>query len=257
MHTILRCAVLSTAVVVGLSAQENPGVAETAVTTPAQPLRQERVSPQRQGDIHMARKEYREAIDSYKEALASMPVLWNKIGIGYHQLGQLDLAKKHYEEAIKLDSKYSEAINNLGTIYYARRDYKRAEKEYRKALKLAPMSASVYSNLGTALFARKKYDDAESAYRKAMEIDPEVFERRGMGGSILQERSVEERARYHYFLAKIYAKSGSHERALFYMRMSLEEGFPERQRYMEEPEFAKLKELPEFQEILARQPRIL
>ena len=34
---------------------------------------------------------------------------------------ELELARKHYERAIKLDPKYSEAINNLGTVYYARR----------------------------------------------------------------------------------------------------------------------------------------
>ena len=41
-------------------------------------------------------------------------VIWNKIGIAYHQLLQLNLAKKNYEHALKLDPKYSEAINNLG-----------------------------------------------------------------------------------------------------------------------------------------------
>ena len=35
---------------------------------------------------------------------------------------QLDTARKYYEKAIKLNPKYSEAINNLGTVYYAQEE---------------------------------------------------------------------------------------------------------------------------------------
>jgi hypothetical protein len=73
----------------------------------------------------------------------------------------------------------------------------------------------------------------------------------------LQERSVEERAKFHYFVAKTYAKAGVHDRALLYIRKALEEGFRDRQKFQEEPEFAALRELPEFQELMALQPRVL
>ncbi len=76
-------------------------------------------------------------------------------------------------------------------------------------------------------------------------------------GAELGERSVEERAKFHYYLAKLYAKSGMAERALQYIRKSLEEGFKERKKFVEEPEFAALQELPEFKELLALQPRVL
>ena len=169
----------------------------------------------------------------------------------------LDLARKHYERAVKLDPKYSEAINNLGTVYYAGKNYRKAVSYYNRALKLNPQSASIYSNLGTAQFARKKYKQAMEAYETALSLDPEVFEHRGTNGVLLQERGIAERAKFHFYLAKTYAKAGATERALLYIRKALEEGFKEREKFKEEPEFAKLQELPEFQQLMASEPRVL
>jgi tetratricopeptide (TPR) repeat protein len=217
----------------------------------------EPVTPERRGDILMARKMYREAIDVYKEAPLDSAVIWNKLGIAYHQLTLIDEAKKHYQMAIKLNPQYSEAINNLGTVYYAKKSYRRAIAQYHKALKLAPKSASLYSNLGTAEFSRKKYKEATEAYQMALSLDPEVFEHRNSYGTLLQERSVTEKARFHYYLAKTYASAGNNERAIQYIRMALEEGFKERQKLMEEPEFAKLRETDAFKELMATEPRVL
>lgn len=224
---------------------------------PPPPVPNATLNPERRGDIMMARKMYREAVETYKEAPLDSPIIWNKIGIAYHQMQQLDTAKRHYERAIKLNPKYSEAINNLGTVFYAKKSYRKAANLYKKALKLAPESASIYSNLGTALFARKKYNEAFDAYQQALALDPEVFEHRGSYGVLLQERSVQERARFHYYLAKTYAKAGVSDRALLYLRKAFEEGFPERQKLLEEPEFAGLKEIPEFQELLKLEPKVL
>jgi tetratricopeptide (TPR) repeat protein len=214
------------------------------------------LTPERRGDIYMARRMYREAIEAYQQGPLESPIIWNKIGIAHHQLTQLDAAKRHYERAIKLNPKYSEAINNLGTVYYARKSYRRAVNHYRRALKFAPESASIHSNLGTAYFARKRYDQAFEAYQQALALDPEVFEHRSTFGVLLQERSVEERARFHFYLARTYAKAGIHDRALQYLRRALEEGFRERHR-MQGAEFESMQELPEFQELLKLEPRIL
>lgn len=205
----------------------------------------------------MARKMYREAIETYSGAGLDSAIIANKVGIAHHQLMELDPARKNYERAIRLDPKYSEAVNNLGTIFYARKSYRKAVSYYNRALKLKPNSASIYSNLGTAQFARKKYKQALEAYDIALSLDPEVFEHRGTQGVLLQERSVEERAKFHFYLAKTYAKAGAIDRALVYIRKSLEEGFKERDKFQNEPEFAKLQDLPEFKQIMAAEPRVL
>ena len=222
------------------------------VSKPAPPL-----TPEMRGDILMARKMFREAAEMYTSTGQNTAILSNKIGIAYHQMTELDIARKYYERAIKLDKNYSEAINNLGTVFYAKKNYRKAVSQYNKALKIKPNSPSIYSNLGTAQFARKKYKQALEAYDVALSLDPEVFEHRGSHGVLLQERSVEERAKFHFYLAKTYAKAGAIERALTYIRKSLEEGFKERDKFHSEPEFAKLKELPEFQQLMASEPRVL
>jgi tetratricopeptide (TPR) repeat protein len=221
-----------------------------AQTTPS-------LTAEQRADILMARKMYREAVDVYREGPLDSAIIWNKIGIAYHQMLQMNEARKNYEKAIKLNPKYAEAINNLGTVFYARKSYRRAISQYNRALKLTPNSASIYSNLGTAQFARKKYEEASISYQKALSLDPEVFEHRSAYGTLLQERTVSEKARFHYYLAKTYANAGNVARAIQYIRMALEEGFKERQKLMEEPDFAKLRETAEFKELMATEPRVL
>lgn len=219
---------------------------------PALPL-----SIEMRGDICMARKMYREAIDVYREGAPDSPVLANKIGIAFHQLLLLDLAKKNYQRAIKLDPKYSEAINNLGTIYYAEKSYRRAISYYKRALRDAPPSASIYSNLGTAYFGRRDYKRATECYAEALKLDPDVFERHSSYGTLMLERTVEERAKFHLYLAKMYAKTGANDRALIYLRKALEEGVKDREKIPEMPEFASMKTDPTFKQLLAENPKPL
>lgn len=218
------------------------------------------LAPETRGDIYMARKMYREAIEAFREGSPKDPVLLNKIGIAYHQMMQLDQARKSYQAAIKVKPDYVEAINNVGTVYYAKKSFRRAISWYSRALKLAPQdpkSASIYMNLGTAEFARKQYDKATVSYQTAMKLDPNVFERHSSMGVMLEERSVEERAKYHFYLAKLYAKDGRNELAIQYLRKSLEEGFKEKKKLEEDADFAALRDTPEFKELLAKDQRVL
>jgi tetratricopeptide (TPR) repeat protein len=215
-----------------------------------------RLTPEQRGDVLMARKLYREAVDTYREAPPTA-ILMNKIGIAFHQLGDFAAARKHYEKAMKLDKHYADAINNDGTVFYAMKKYKTAISRYRNALKLSPDSASFWSNLGTAQYSLGKYPEMAEAYQKALSLDPQIFERRGTIGTELQDRSVTDRARYHYELARLYAKSGKFELALQYLRKSLEEGLKDKAKMMDSPEFAELRETDEFKLIMALEPRVL
>jgi tetratricopeptide (TPR) repeat protein len=215
------------------------------------------ISPETRGDILMARRMYREAIDAFAEGSPKDAVLRNKTGIAYHQLMQLDSARKCYEQAVKLKPDYHEAINNLGTVWYAKKSYRRAISQYRKAIKLAPDTASIHSNLGTAYFARKDFEPAMEEFRIALQLDPNVFEHHSSYGVMLQERSVQDRAKFHYSMAALYAQGGRSELALQYLRKALEEGFRERKKLDTDPAFAAMRELPEFKQLLALEPRVL
>ena len=200
---------------------------------------------------------YREAIDMYREGPSDSAIIANKIGIAFHQLMQLDLAKKNYEQAIKLDPKYPEAINNLGTIYYTQNKYRRAIGCYKRALKHSGPSASIDANLGAAYFSKKDYKRATEWYDRALQLDPDIFEHHSTFGTLLQERTIAERATFHLYLARTYAKSGAKERALIYLRKALEEGIKDRKKIPDMPEFASIRTDPAFKELLAQNPKPL
>ena len=55
----------------------------------------------------------------------------------------------------------------------------------------------------------------------------------------------------------MYAKTGRNDLAMQYVRKCLEEGFKERKKLEEDPEFQALRETDEFKELLAAEPRVL
>jgi len=224
---------------------------------PLAAIAQTTLTPEQHGDLYMARKMYREAIDTYKTGPQNSAVLWDKIGVAYHQLGDLNAARKAYERAIKLDKKYADAINNVGTIFYAEKKYRSAISRYKRALDFAPESASIWSNLGTAWYARGKFDLMTQAYAKALQLDPEVFEKHGSVGTRMLDRGVADKARYHFEMARMYAASGKNELALQYLRKALEEGFKEKEKLQQAKEFTVLRETQEYKDLMTLEPRVL
>jgi tetratricopeptide (TPR) repeat protein len=208
------------------------------------------------GDIYMARKMYRDAIDVYRQSGTSAH-LENKIGIAFQQMSELGLAKNHYEQAIKMDHGLAEAINNLGTVYYTSQSYRKAIKYFRRSLKCSGPVASVYANLGAAYFASKDYREASLYFDQALKLDPNVLEAHSGFGTRVQDRAVGEVALFHLYLARTYAKAGSEERALTYLRKALEEGLKERKKLADIPEFSALRMKPEFLDLLAQNPKPL
>jgi tetratricopeptide (TPR) repeat protein len=230
---------------------------DTGLITPAPKKPALVLSPETRGDIFMAEKRFREAAEMYQQNSQGSAVMLNKAGIAYHQMLQLNVAEKYYRMALRADPKYPEAVNNLGTIYYAKKSYRRAINQYKKALRLTPDSASIWSNLAMGYFSRKDEQHAQEALQMALKLDPEVFEHRSSQGVLLQERSVGERSKFHYYLAHTYAKAGRIDLALQYIRKALEEGFKERKKIEDDPVFASMRELPEFKDLMASEPRVL
>lgn len=212
------------------------------------------------GDVMMARKRYREAVDFYQQALHLDPKnasLANKLGISYFQLQNYSRASAWYSRALKVNPDHFEARNNLGMVYYARRNYKKARRDFERALQLRPESASARINLGAALVGLKKHEEAVQQYRLAFLLDPTILEKRGSFGVILQTQSAEDMAQFHFILAKSFATIGDVERCLFYLRRALEEGFRDVALLRTAPEFALVREDVRFQQLLAERPPAL
>ena len=203
---------------------------------------------ERTGDQLRSQKAFRDAIEYYVAAMkkADSPELHNKAGIACLQLLQLRAAEKEFNRAIKMNRSYAEALNNLGVVFYMRRNYGKAISEYEKALRLSEISASFHSNLGMALFEKKQFDKASAEFRRALELDPQIFERQSQGGIAARMASPEDRARYAYTLARLYAGRGIYDRSLEYLRKAVEEGYAHINDVYKDDAFAGLRKDPRF-----------
>lgn len=212
-----------------------------------------RVQEELRGDALVAQKQYSDAIGVYQELLRAYPrdaALLNKIGIAYHQEVNLREAKRYYERAVHADPKYASAVNNLGALEYQRKNYKKAVRQYDKAISIDPTVGSFYSNLGYANFGMKQFDAAMAAFRKAMEIDPSLFEQHGQSGTVLMERSVDDRGEFFFYLAKSFAQAGNAERCANYLRKSRDEGYKRVAAAKTDPAFATVRENPLVKDVL-------
>jgi len=236
-------AVLSASPVAFASAEALPQNASTIVL--------ESMPPEARGDLFMARGEYVQAVDAYRQVSPMSAVVWNKLGIAWHHLSAVDEAKRDYERALLIRPNYPEAINNLGAAYFEQKDYKKAIKLYRHALQLMPDSAVIAANLGTAYFARGKFKPGIVAYRKAFELDPSVFSDEAMtvrGGTTTADRSQQD-----YCLAELFAQAGMKQAAIDYLRRAFDEGFHDRSRLMQDAVFAQLRKTADFAHLMAEQ----
>ncbi len=216
------------------------------------------ISGEELGDLYMARKQYREATEQYRSLSEQNPrnaVYLNKLGIALHQQTALSAAMKFYERAVKVNPKYADAENNIGTIWYQRKKYSKAVRAYQKAIKMRDDMPVLYSNLGYAYFSQGKYDESITAFRTALAKDPQFFERgSSRTGSILQDRSVPDRGRFYFLLAKSFAEAGNLDRAIFYLRKSKEEGYAQLNEVKKDPAFAAVLQDPAVIDLLAPKP---
>jgi len=210
-------------------------------------------------DLYMVRKDYREAAMVYKRLTDQNPrnpVYLNKLGIALHQQEALTQALKYYERASKVDPSYADAQNNIGTIWYQRKRFDKAIRAYQKAIAIRSDMAVLYSNLAYAYFGDKKYEQAISSFRQALVLDPQFFEHNSSrSGSLLQDRSVGDRGRFYYLLAKSFAEAGNLDRCLIYLRKAKDEGYKELAAIRTDPSFSAVLKEPAVQELLAPKPQ--
>lgn len=196
----------------------------------------------KRADSMLARKFFEDAAIEYQKGLAITPgdyVMQNKLGIAYHQVQNLEMAKKQYERARKINPQYHEAWNNLGTVHYSLKKYKRAVKDYKKALGINPESATTHHNLGAAYFAMKKYDEGFASYAEAFRLDPTILERISTRGTIIRTAEVNQGIQNFYF-AKLFITNGQPEKALAYLLKALETGFNDYEKITKDPAFKVL-----------------
>ncbi len=213
-----------------------------------------------QGDRLRGQKLFLDALDYYHAALAKNPDdarVLNKIGITEIKLGRYKEARKSFERSIHADRDFPDAHNNLGVMLYENKKYSAAIKQYEKAISEDNTAASFYSNLGAAYFAKREFEPGGKAYEHALELNPDVFERTSRDGVQAQLPSPEDRARYDYVVAKLYAKMGLSDQSLEYLRKAMEAGYKDLKNVYKDVEFTELRKSPRFTELMASKAPVI
>jgi len=209
---------------------------------------------ERAGDEARSKKDYAQAIEYFQTALRKdrkNSVLYNKMGLAELKRDNLTAARADFEKATKLNSKFADAVNNLGAVEYMGKNYGAAAKHFKKAVALEETRPTFHVNLGAAWFSQKKLERALAEYGRALELDPDALRQESRAGVAAQIASPEERARYSYMLAKIYAKRGDVEACLQCLRKAKEDGYREMANVYKDEDFSRMRDNPRLHEVVA------
>jgi len=94
------------------------------------------------------------------------------LGLLYEKRGLNTQAEKHYRIAIELEPKFSEAMINLGNLYFKEKDYPGAIQTFQMAAELNPGDGKANYLLATVYKEAKQYREALERYAKVLEVEP-------------------------------------------------------------------------------------
>ncbi|MFQ5882492.1 MAG: tetratricopeptide repeat protein [Candidatus Methylomirabilales bacterium] len=112
------------------------------------------------------------------EMVPSDPVYHNALGIALMADRRLDEAIKAFEEAVRADARFSEAKNNLASVYMLKGNPEKARTILLEVLKdpFYPTPEYAYFNLAKIFEQQGKLDQAIREYRRALDIQPDYVE---------------------------------------------------------------------------------
>jgi type IV pilus assembly protein PilF len=110
----------------------------------------------------------RRAVDAEAKDAADLQV---RLGRGYMDRGELEIALDRLQQALKLDPNSVDAYTLMAVLHERIKRPEQAETYYRKAVELAPENGEVNNNLGAFLCGKAQYQDAIARFLKALD-DP-------------------------------------------------------------------------------------
>ena len=93
-----------------------------------------------------------------------------------HKEGDLQDAKRLYEETLRRDPDHVEALNNLGVIDIREKNYPAALKRLKEAVRLRPGYADPHYNLACLYALKGDIKEGVSHFKRAAALNPSVIE---------------------------------------------------------------------------------
>ena len=129
------------------------------------------------GLAHYYLKQYREAAESYRNAIRLDPFnaadAHYAVGLVYRDWGRADEEIQAYKQAIKLKPDYVSAYERLGSRYLRSKKYPEAIETYKQITSLKPGDANAPNNMGEAYYEIGLTSDAVEAFKQAIRLKPD------------------------------------------------------------------------------------
>ena len=111
------------------------------------------------------------------------------LGTVYAELGQIDLARHHLENALQLTPENGPSLLQLGLLAANQERAEEALSYFERAVDLMPWDGRAHFRLGEALQYLREMSAAEEALRTAITLNPELHETRLQLGMLYLETS--------------------------------------------------------------------
>ncbi len=146
----------------------------------------------------------------------------NILGVVNAQMGQLDAALRHYNNALSARPDYAEVHNNLGNALGRLGRHAEAITHFQDALQAMPDYVAAHNNLGNAFQEAGRYEEAVASYSDALRLKPDYADAHNNLGNVLMDMGKPEDAitsfaraiQYKPGLAQAHNNIGSALRAL-------------------------------------------
>lgn len=164
-------------------------------------------SQRKRGDVYLREGKYRAAMKQYMDAEKldpNNPELKLMIGHVYaNYYNRLDDAIRYFKQAIELKEHYSEAYNNLGTVYMRQERWDEAIAMFQKALDnlFYETPEFPYFNMARAYEEKGETGKAIEYYHTAIELRPNYIDP-------------------YIWLGLLYQREGRHDKALLAFRQA-------------------------------------
>ena len=123
--------------------------------------------------VGMNNKENEKSVSKNSEAIKE----YNK-GNGYLRQNDFANALPYYEKAVKIDSEFVFAWDNIGVCNRRLGNFDAAIDAYKKSIKLDPTGITAFQNISLAYVGKKNYKKAIESYNELSKLDrnnPEVY----------------------------------------------------------------------------------
>ncbi len=102
------------------------------------------------------------------------------LGMYYRDEFMFAEAEQAYNEALRLDPDYGEALNAVAYMYAAKADYGQAIEYFGRYAEVNPDEPNPHDSIGEMYYRMGRLDESIAAYERALAIRPDFGSERGI-----------------------------------------------------------------------------